>query len=92
MRESGYGARDTGNGAKGKVPSARPVKKNCLLPYANCLKTGVRCQGGTRGTGHGQDAGALEKERNPGNTVLFPICLDDAVMETDHAWAASLLV
>jgi hypothetical protein len=34
---------------------------------------------------------ALEKERqNPGSHVLFPIRLDDAVMETKQAWAASL--
>jgi uncharacterized protein YjbI with pentapeptide repeats len=34
---------------------------------------------------------ALEKERqHPGTTVLFPIRLDDAVMETKQAWAASL--
>ncbi|HEV2423412.1 MAG TPA: toll/interleukin-1 receptor domain-containing protein [Terriglobia bacterium] len=33
---------------------------------------------------------ALEKERKSGKTVLFPIRLDDAVIETDQAWAASL--
>jgi len=34
---------------------------------------------------------ALEKERKQsGKLVLFPIRLDDAVMETDQAWAASL--
>ncbi len=33
---------------------------------------------------------AIEKERKSGKTVLFPIRLDDAVMETDQAWAASL--
>jgi uncharacterized protein YjbI with pentapeptide repeats len=34
---------------------------------------------------------ALEKERqHSGTTVLFPIRLDDAVMETKQAWAASL--
>src|SRR5262249_35767296 len=34
---------------------------------------------------------ALERERqNPGSLVLFPIRLDDAVMETKEAWAASL--
>lgn len=34
---------------------------------------------------------AFEKERkNPGNTVLFPIRLDDAVMDTDKAWAADI--
>jgi|SRR5579859_382158 len=34
---------------------------------------------------------ALEKERyHPGTTVLFPIRLDDAVMDTKQAWAASL--
>ena len=32
----------------------------------------------------------LEKERKRRDTVLFPITLDDAVMETDQAWAASL--
>ncbi len=45
---------------------------------------------GIRDTRHGQGAAALEKERTPGNTVLFPIRLDDAAMETDQAWAASL--
>ena len=34
---------------------------------------------------------AFEKERrNPGKTVLFPIMLDDAVMDTDKAWAADI--
>jgi uncharacterized protein YjbI with pentapeptide repeats len=33
---------------------------------------------------------ALEKEHKQNKLVLFPICLDDAVMETDQAWAASL--
>jgi hypothetical protein len=33
---------------------------------------------------------ALEKERNRKNPVLVSIRLDDAVMETDQAWAASL--
>ena len=33
---------------------------------------------------------ALEKERKQNKPVLFPIRLDDAVMETDQAWAASL--
>ena len=33
---------------------------------------------------------ALEKERKQNKVVLFPIRLDDAVMETDQAWAASL--
>jgi hypothetical protein len=33
---------------------------------------------------------ALEKERKQNKLVLFPIRLDDAVMETDQAWAASL--
>jgi len=33
---------------------------------------------------------ALEKEHKSGKLVLFPIRLDDAVMETDQAWAASL--
>ena len=33
---------------------------------------------------------ALEKERKQHKPVLFPIRLDDAVMETDQAWAASL--
>jgi hypothetical protein len=34
---------------------------------------------------------ALEKERQrPGTTALFPVRLDDAVMETKQAWAASL--
>jgi len=33
---------------------------------------------------------ALEKERKSRTLVLFPIRLDDAVMDTDQAWAASL--
>jgi hypothetical protein len=33
---------------------------------------------------------ALEKEHKQKKLVLFPIRLDDAVMETDEAWAASL--
>ena len=33
---------------------------------------------------------ALEKERKQDKLVLFPIRLDDAVMETAQAWAASL--
>lgn len=33
---------------------------------------------------------ALEKERQQNKPVLFPIRLDDAVMETKQAWAASL--
>lgn len=33
---------------------------------------------------------ALEKERKSGKAVLFPIRLDDAVMETDQAWASGL--
>ncbi len=33
---------------------------------------------------------ALEKERKHNKPALFPIRLDDAVMETDQAWAASL--
>jgi len=32
----------------------------------------------------------LERERREGAQVLFPIRLDDAVMETNQAWAASL--
>ena len=35
-------------------------------------------------------AAALEKERNRKTSVLVSIRLDDAVMETDQAWAASL--
>lgn len=34
--------------------------------------------------------GALEKERRENKLSLFPIRLDDAVMETKQAWAASL--
>ena len=30
------------------------------------------------------------KERKQGRTVLFPIRLDDAVMNTDQAWAADI--
>ena len=33
---------------------------------------------------------AFEKERKQGRTVLFPIRLDDSVMETDKAWAAEI--
>ena len=33
---------------------------------------------------------ALEEERRSGKLVLFPIQLDDAVTNTDRAWAASL--
>lgn len=33
---------------------------------------------------------ALEKERKQNKLVLFPVRLDDAVMKTDQAWAASL--
>ncbi|HEV2175599.1 MAG TPA: TIR domain-containing protein [Terriglobia bacterium] len=37
-----------------------------------------------------EEVEALEKERKEGKLALFPIRLDDAVMETDQAWAASL--
>ena len=33
---------------------------------------------------------ALEEERTRKHTVLFPIRIDDAVMETDKAWAAKV--
>jgi len=33
---------------------------------------------------------AFEKERKQKRMVLFPIRLDDAVMETDEAWAAEI--
>jgi uncharacterized protein YjbI with pentapeptide repeats len=33
---------------------------------------------------------ALERERQEGRSVLFPIRIDDAVMETAKAWAASI--
>ena len=33
---------------------------------------------------------AFEKGRKQGRTVLFPIRLDDAVMETEEAWAADI--
>ena len=33
---------------------------------------------------------ALEEERKRGQTVLFPVRLDDAVMETGEAWAAKV--
>jgi uncharacterized protein YjbI with pentapeptide repeats len=33
---------------------------------------------------------AFEEERKRGHTVLFPIRLDDAVMDTNEAWAAKL--
>ncbi len=45
---------------------------------------------GIRDTGHGEGPAALENQRTPSSTVLFPITLDDAVMETAQAWAASL--
>jgi hypothetical protein len=32
----------------------------------------------------------LERERREKRTVLFPLRLDDAVMDTDEAWAASI--
>jgi hypothetical protein len=33
---------------------------------------------------------AFERERRERRTVLFPIRLDDAVMDTDQAWAAEI--
>ena len=33
---------------------------------------------------------AFERERKERRTVLFPIRLDNAVMETDEAWAAGI--
>ena len=33
---------------------------------------------------------AFEKERKQGRTVLFPIRLDNAVMEAEEAWAADI--
>lgn len=33
---------------------------------------------------------AFEEERRRGQTVLFPVRLDDAVMDTNEAWAAKL--
>ena len=33
---------------------------------------------------------AFEEERDRGQLVLFPIRLDDAVMDTSEAWAAKL--
>jgi hypothetical protein len=33
---------------------------------------------------------AFEKERRQSRTVLFPIRLDDAVMDTDQAWASDI--
>jgi hypothetical protein len=33
---------------------------------------------------------AFEKEKKQKRTVLFPIRLDDAVMETEEAWAADI--
>jgi hypothetical protein len=38
----------------------------------------------------GEVEAAFEKERKQGRTVLFPIRLDDAVMETEEAWAAEI--
>jgi hypothetical protein len=39
---------------------------------------------------HVEHYGRAGIERNQKNLLLFPIRLDDAVMETDQAWAASL--
>ena len=33
---------------------------------------------------------AFERERREGRTVLFPIRIDDAVMDSDKAWAATV--
>ena len=33
---------------------------------------------------------AMEREQREGKTVLFPVRIDDAVMETDSAWASDL--
>jgi hypothetical protein len=33
---------------------------------------------------------AFEEERKRGQIVLFPLRIDDAVMDTDEAWAAKL--
>ena len=33
---------------------------------------------------------AFEEERNRGQIVLFPVRLDEAVMDTNEAWAAKL--
>lgn len=33
---------------------------------------------------------AFERERNEKRIVLFPIRLDNAVMKTEHSWAADL--
>ena len=33
---------------------------------------------------------AFEQERRDNKTVLFPVRLDDAVMETQNAWAADV--
>ena len=33
---------------------------------------------------------AFEMEHKRKQTVLFPVCLDDSVMETDRAWAANI--
>ena len=74
FRDTGYGERETGSG---EDAAAREKERQ---------KPGD----GFRDTGHGQGGAALEKERKPGNTVLFPIRLDDAVMDTGQAWAASL--
>ena len=38
----------------------------------------------------GEVEAAMERERRDGRSVLFPIRLDDAVMESSTAWAASL--
>jgi hypothetical protein len=35
-------------------------------------------------------ATALEKEQQQGKLVLFPIRLDDTVMQTSQAWAADI--
>jgi uncharacterized protein YjbI with pentapeptide repeats len=36
------------------------------------------------------EAGLYGEHQHPGSTVLFPIRLDEAIMETQEAWAASL--
>src|SRR5438552_72607 len=52
--------------------------------------TGSRIQG-TCGIRLRQEVeAAFERERKDGTTVLFPIRLDDAVMDSDAAWAASI--
>jgi hypothetical protein len=65
----------------GTIKPVRSPESEVRSPKDNAVAQTAGC---------GEGPGALEQERQAGNTVLFPITLDDAVMETDQAWAASL--